>query len=76
MHRCVAEGDLVTAREIQLRMIPVNTAVTATFGIAGLKAAMQMRGYYGGLPRPPLLPLSDADTGKLRTILISGGLLE
>ena len=76
MHRCVAQGDLTTAREIQLRMIPVNTAVTATFGIAGLKAAMQMRGYYGGPPRPPLLPLDDTVTGKLRTILITAGLLE
>jgi dihydrodipicolinate synthase/N-acetylneuraminate lyase len=29
-------------------------------GIAGVKFAMEQRGYRGGLPRRPLLPLSDA----------------
>ena len=75
MHLAVTAGDLTAARDIQLRMIPANTAVTATFGIPGLKAAMHMRGYYGGPPRPPLLPLNAADTEKLRAILTTAELL-
>ncbi|HEY7751360.1 MAG TPA: dihydrodipicolinate synthase family protein, partial [Ignavibacteriaceae bacterium] len=52
-----SEGKINEAREIQSRMIPVNRAVTATYGVAGLKAAMELLGYFGGLTRRPLQPL-------------------
>jgi len=69
MHELFKEGRYEEAKELQLRMIPVNNAVTGTFGIAGLKVAMDMLGYAGGVPRRPLLPLGDAEKSKLRTIL-------
>ena len=56
-------------------MIPVNAAVTARFGIAGLKAALEMLGYYGGPVRLPLLDLGDEERGLLREILVEGGIL-
>jgi 4-hydroxy-2-oxoglutarate aldolase len=64
------------AAELQRRMLPVNAAVTSRFGIAGLKAALDMLGYYGGPVRPPLLALVDADQAALRRVLITGGLLD
>ncbi|MGQ9599729.1 MAG: dihydrodipicolinate synthase family protein [Anaerolineae bacterium] len=63
------------AADLQRRMIPVNAAVTTRFGIAGLKAALDMIGYYGGPVRPPLLDLSEADRATLRAILVEGGVL-
>jgi 4-hydroxy-2-oxoglutarate aldolase len=63
------------AAELQRRVIPVNTAVTARFGIPGLKAALDMLGYYGGPVRSPLADLGDDDRHVLRDILIAGGLL-
>ncbi len=68
-------ADFVEARRIQWPLIEVNTAVTARFGVAGLKAAMDLLGGYGGVPRLPLLPLDEADRKTLRDILIRGGLL-
>jgi len=65
-------GDVSGARAIQLPLIEVNTAVTARFGVAGLKAAMDMLGYYGGPPRPPLLPLTEDEHETLRKILLKG----
>jgi 4-hydroxy-2-oxoglutarate aldolase len=56
-------------------MVPVNAAVTARFGVAGLKAAMDMLGYYGGPVRPPLLDLTDAERQALRGVLVEGGVL-
>ncbi len=50
----VKETKFERAKELQLRMIPVNKAVTSTYGISGLKAAMDMLGYFGGDPRLPL----------------------
>jgi len=57
------------ALELQNRMIPVNKAVTSKFGVAGLKAAMDMLGYDGGNPRMPLEPLNEAQIIELKIIL-------
>ncbi|MFN2183683.1 MAG: dihydrodipicolinate synthase family protein, partial [Anaerolineae bacterium] len=57
------------------RMIPVNNAVTGRFGIAGLKAAMDMLGYYGGPVRSPLLDLTESERQTLGAILREGGIL-
>ena len=75
IHRLVTEGHFAEAKELQLKMIPVNQAVTATYGVPGLKAAMDMLGYFGGDPRPPLLPGSEKDKSEIREILIHAGLL-
>jgi len=63
------QGDLKKAREIQLGLIPANAAVTAKFGIPGLKAAMDLIGMYGGPVRPPLLPLEQQEKDDLERIL-------
>jgi 4-hydroxy-2-oxoglutarate aldolase len=66
---CFQRGDIQAARAIQLSLIEVNAAVTARFGVPGLKAAMDMLGYYGGPVRSPLLPLGEADSTELKRIL-------
>lgn len=70
----IEKGDLKEALEIQNRMVPVNKAVTAKFGVAGLKAAMDMLGYFGGEPRAPLSPLNEKSMEELRQILLLAGL--
>jgi len=72
----VKAGDLDAARELQLKMIPVNQAVTAIYGVPGLKTAMDMCDYFGGDPRPPLLPSSDQERSKIEAILKKAGLLD
>jgi len=63
------------ARQLQLRMIAPNTAVTAQFGVPGLKAAMEMLGFYGGNPRSPMLPLGEEQKAALKKILQEAGIL-
>ena len=75
IQRLVKQGDIEAARKLQIRMLPVNTAVTATYGVPGLKAALDMLGYFGGDPRPPLLPASEKERGEIRDILKKAGLL-
>src|SRR5207249_4485097 len=36
-------GRLEEARSLQARLVPANTAVTSTYSVAGLKAALEMR---------------------------------
>jgi 4-hydroxy-2-oxoglutarate aldolase len=67
--------ELDRGRELHLRMLPVNMAITGRFGISGLKAAMDLLGYYGGPPRLPLLPLDGPPRQELEEILRQAGLL-
>lgn len=69
------EGDLKTAKALQIRLIEPNTAVTARFGVPGLKAALDMIGFYGGPARLPLLPLSDTEKAELGDILARANLI-
>jgi len=63
------------ARQLQLQMLPVNNAVTITYGISGLKTAMDMLGYFGGDPRLPLLPATKQEREAVREILLQAALL-
>jgi len=71
----IKAGDFQAAKQLQLKMLPVNNAVTATYGISGLKAAMDMLGYFGGDPRLPLLPATDKEKTEIREILVRAELL-
>ncbi|MHB1652658.1 MAG: 4-hydroxy-tetrahydrodipicolinate synthase [Desulfitobacteriaceae bacterium] len=62
-------GQLAESKELQMKLLESNTAVTARWGIAGLKAALDMLGYYGGDPRPPLMPMGDTEKAELKEIL-------
>ncbi|MGI6224860.1 MAG: dihydrodipicolinate synthase family protein [Peptococcales bacterium] len=68
-------GKFTEAKELQMRMIPVNNAVTGTFGIPGLKYVMETLGYHGGPTRRPLLPLTEEDKVKLDKIMKNAGLI-
>ncbi len=71
----VRAGDLDAARQLQLKMLPVNQAVTAVYGVPGLKKAMDMLGYFGGDPRLPLLPSSKSEKSEIKAILKKADLL-
>ncbi|MGD9373355.1 MAG: dihydrodipicolinate synthase family protein, partial [Desulfobacterales bacterium] len=72
----VKEGKIAEARDLQLKMIPVNNAITLTYGIPGLKAAMDMMGYFGGEPRRPLFPPSEKEKSEIREILKRAELID
>lgn len=71
----VLAGRIQEARELQVKILPVNAAVTTRWGVAGLKAALDMVGYYGGPPRRPILPLGEEARAQLRTMLEKLGVL-
>ena len=52
----VRDDRLAEARALQHRIMPLARSVGGTYGVAGLKAALDLTGYNGGLPRPPLRP--------------------
>ena len=59
IEEAVRTRELSSAEELQQRASGAANAVTTRYGIAGLKYAMDLRGYYGGNPRLPLLPAGE-----------------
>jgi len=76
IYQYAQEGRHEDARQLQLKMIPANTAVTARFGIPGLKLALDWLGYYGGPARSPLGSLNKAQQATLRATLTEEGILQ
>ena len=56
MRALVQENRLDEARALQQRITPLARSVGGTYGVAGLKAALDLTGFAGGPPRPPLRP--------------------
>jgi 4-hydroxy-2-oxoglutarate aldolase len=52
------QNDLKTADQLQARLLTLVEGVTGPYGVAGVKAALDVCGYRGGDPRLPLQPLS------------------
>jgi 4-hydroxy-2-oxoglutarate aldolase len=67
------EGNRDRARERQLDLIPLNRAVTEKYGIPGLKYAQDLRGFYGGPARLPLLPPDGAAKREIASVLKKAG---
>ena len=57
--RLFKAGKKDEARRLQLDLVPLSKALVEVYGIAGLKYALDLRGYYGGPARLPLLPIED-----------------
>lgn len=52
------ENDVEMAQTKQASLVAATRRVVSELGIPAVKYAMDLNGYYGGLPRPPLLPLT------------------
>ena len=63
--RCIGD-DLAGARELHLVLGNLNSAVSGSYGVAGVKYASEVAGFHGGDPRLPLLPLTDSDKESIR----------
>ncbi|MEW5909621.1 MAG: dihydrodipicolinate synthase family protein [Thermodesulfobacteriota bacterium] len=75
LYHFMKQGDFEKARALQMKLIPLGKAVTTTYGVAGLKAAMEMAGYFGGDPRLPLLPVTLKEKDAIRNLMTEAGLL-
>jgi 4-hydroxy-2-oxoglutarate aldolase len=58
MATLVRERRLDEATALQRRLMPLARSIGTTYGVPGLKAALELKGYAGGPPRPPLRPVS------------------
>jgi 4-hydroxy-2-oxoglutarate aldolase len=69
LYQAFQDGDHARARRLQDAIAPLATAITATWGVAGLKAAMDLAGFRGGPVRAPLVPVKPEVRDELRALL-------
>jgi 4-hydroxy-2-oxoglutarate aldolase len=72
----VRENRLEEGRELQRRVLPLARSVGSVYGVSGLKAALDLIGFVGGEPRPPLRPASSQVIDTLRAQLADVGRLK
>ncbi len=75
LYECGARRDQARGPAIQERSQRINKVISGKHGVAGVKAAMNLAGLRGGIPRRPLLPLSGEEVEALRAVLVGEGLL-
>jgi 4-hydroxy-2-oxoglutarate aldolase len=68
LHMLVRERRHDEALALQRAITPLGRAVTTTYGVPGLKFAMELAGYVGGAPRRPLLPVNDDARRAITTL--------
>lgn len=69
LYQLSRENKQEEAKKLQLDLTPLNQAVTKDYGVPGAKYAMDLRGYYGGPCRLPLLPLPEKDQRVIKNLL-------
>jgi len=71
LHQLVRQKMFDQARDLQGRLSVASKKVVSENGIAGVKFVMDLRGYRGGIPRPPLLPLTETAKTAITKITAS-----
>jgi len=75
LHSLFVAGDLVATGRMQERIGPLHNAVVGRMGVAGVKYALDLLGYRGGAPRPPLRPLPADGREEVAEHMARAGLL-
>jgi len=71
VHRAVAANQITTAQDLNRRILPASKKIVRQMGIAGVKCAMDYRGYYGGPVRGPLADLNANQKREVEAVVNS-----
>lgn len=73
LYRLFLEREFDLAVNLHFRLARLNGAVSGTWGVAGVKAAMDLTGFRGGDPRHPLIPLPGSERETMRQKILAEG---
>ena len=62
-------GDSAKAHSLAQKLVSPAKMLGPQYGIPGLKYTLDRLGYYGGPPRPPLLPVTEAAKSEIDAML-------
>jgi len=71
LYELIRNGHHERVRQLHEVILRASKLVVSECGIAGVKYVMDQRGYHGGVPRLPLLPLSNEQKARITSLLAS-----
>jgi len=75
LYRLFTEGRYDEARILHFRLSRLNQAVSGAWGVAGVKASMDIMGFKGCQPRHPLRAVTNEAVEKIRRQIMNEGFI-
>lgn len=75
LYEIYLSGDVEAGQKKDEYVRQLSSNAAGKYGVAGVKAAMDLLGYFGGDPRIPLSPIDAASKAELKAVLEKEGLL-
>jgi 4-hydroxy-2-oxoglutarate aldolase len=75
LHRALMGRETAVSEGLNRRLNEANHGIAGQFGVPGVKAAMNLLGFKGGIPRKPLSPLRADQVDSVRAALVDMGVL-
>lgn len=69
LYRLISDKKYDEAVQLNRMLLAANQKISGKYGVAGVKAAMDICGFIGGIPRLPLLPPKEQDLDGIRDVL-------
>lgn len=73
LYELFAEAKYDEAKQLHFILARLNQAVSGSWGVAGVKAAMEIMGFRGGQPRHPLTSISQEAREAIREAMRAAG---
>ncbi len=75
LYRLFTQGKYDEAKTLHFRISRLNQAVSGAWGIAGVKAAMDIIGFKGGQPRGPLRAVTKEAVEEIKRQIVNEGFI-
>ena len=75
LYNLYREKKMAEAAELNNKLIDLNKKISGSYGVAGVKYAMDIAGFTGGDPRMPLPALNGEARDKIRADLAASGFI-
>lgn len=76
IYQAFKAGRSSEAGRLQQQVGPIHNEIVGAIGVPGVKVALDLLGFVGGDPRPPIRPLSDKGRNEVKGVLSRGGLMD
>ena len=73
LYKLFVQGKFDQAKELHFKIARLNQVISGSWGVAGVKAAMDIRGYKGGPPRHPLKKITKEGIEKIKQTMLDEG---
>ena len=76
LYNLYIDGKMEEAEDLRKRIVDLNKKISGSYGVAGVKCAMDVAGFAGGVPRRPLIGLTEEQKKTLEADLRGSGCLK